>query len=302
MIILLLILLMEALFALTFPLGKMALRYAGVLFLIGMRMTIAGIMLLGYYGVTQAFPRKISRSDCWLLAKTTLFYVYLSFVPEFWALQSMSALKSNILWSSMPFVSALLGYYLLDERLTKYKWAGLIIGLCAMLPVMFMIDSQEAMYGNVFYLSLPDVFMAITVFSAAYGLFLVKELMNKGYDLIFINGITMFFGGLLSFATRWVDVSHPQSYIDFWSMMGYVLLLIFISNIVGYAIYGYLLRFYSITFLSLAGFLCPVFGAVFSKLLLNEPLHYQYAITGVGVLLGLLIFYREELNSKNILK
>lgn len=300
----LLIVTMQALFALTFPIGKLALAYTGALFLVGLRMVLAGVMLLSYYCATQPW-KPISKSDWWLFGKMALFAVYFSFVPEFWALETMSSLKTNILWSSLPFISALLSYYLLHERLTKNKWFGLTIGLVGMLPVIFMTGPEELLVGQVWHISLPDVMMALAVTSCAYGWFLMKELLQRGHAIIFINGITMLLGGMLCFVTKFLQtmqsVNHEPLYTQFLPVLGYTLILIIISNIIGYTIYGYLLRFCSLTFLSFTGFLCPLFGALLSKLLLNEQLHYQYMIAFFSVLVGLWVFYRDEfLHDKKI--
>lgn len=293
----LLIVIMQALFALTFPIGKLALAYTGALFLVGLRMTMAGIMLLGYYCATQPWKR-ITRADWYLMGKMALFAVYLSFVPEFWALKSLSSLKTNILWSSLPFISALLSYYLLDERLTRSKWLGLTFGLVGMLPVIFMTGPQEILAGEIWHISLPDIMMAVAVTSCAYGWFLMRELLQKGYSVVFINGITMFMGGIFCFVTDYGQILEaPQEplYTNLVPVLGYTLILIIISNIIGYNLYGYLLRFCSLTFLSFTGFLCPLFGALFSKLLLHEHLHYQYGIAFLCVIAGLWLFYSDEL-------
>lgn len=286
---------MEALFALTFPIGKLALRYAGVLTLIGVRMTLAGSLMLFYHYFFVRVRRSVPSKDWLLFAQTTLFYVYLAFVPEFWALKSISSLKSNMLWSSLPFISALFGFYLCNERLTRSKWAGVLIGVCGMMPVIFVMEPQEALWGNFFHITVADCLMTVAVVSTAYGLFLVKMLMQKGYSLIFINGFTMLSGGLMCLATRLFYGITEQHAFQFWPLFGYILLLIAVSNFAGYAIYGYLLRFYSITFLSLAGFLCPLFGAVFGKLILNEHFHYQYVIAFSCVVAGLILFAYDDL-------
>lgn len=293
-----LIVIMQALFALTFPLGKLALAYTGTLFLVGLRMTLAGLLLLSYY-YFFCEKKSVTRADWFLLIKMAIFAVYLAFVPEFWALKTMSSLKTNMLWSSLPFISALLSYYLLGERLTRNKWIGLSIGLVGMLPVVFTASPQELLRGEFMHITLPDLMMFIAVASCAYGWFLMKQLLQKGYAIVFINGVSMLLGGLLCFATKAVELSqatnHGPLFSEFWPVLGYTLILILISNVVGYSLYGYLLRTCSLTFLSFTGFLCPLFGALFSKLLVHEQLHYQYAITFACVLFGLWLFYRDEL-------
>lgn len=291
------IVLMQALFALTFPIAKIALQYMSPLLLTGLRMVLAGIILLSY---TRYSNRSIAitRGDWWLFAKTTLFYVYLSFVPELWALEYMSSLKNNLLWSSFPFVSALLSFILLHERLTRKQWAGMVIGLAGMLPIMAVSNPAEITCGELFHISWPELMMMVAVTSTAYAWFLIKELLDKGYHLTHINGVCMLFGGLLCLATRPLlfDSTTPSLH-HFMLGTGYALLLVIISNIIGYSLYGHLTQQYSLTFLSLSGFLCPLFGMAFGKLFFNEqiPLIYGGALACIG--LGLLLFYQDELQA-----
>lgn len=291
---------MQALFALTFPVGKLALQYTGSLFLVGLRMTLGGLLLLAaYYFFGER--TKIARSDWYLFIKMAFFAVYLAFVPEFWALKSMSALKTNMLWSSLPFISALLSYFLLGERLTLKKWAGLAIGLVGMLPVIFISSPQELHYGTLLHVSLPDLMMTLAVVASAYGWFLMRELLNKGYSVILVNGSTMLIGGILCFGTKIIEQSlleYPQQlYTSLLPVIGYTAVLILISNVIGYNLYGYLMRHCSLTFLSFTGFLCPLFGAFFSNLILHEQITYHYGIAFVSVCLGLWIFYSHELQN-----
>jgi drug/metabolite transporter (DMT)-like permease len=324
-----LVLLVQALFALTFPIGKLGLQYTGALFLTAVRMVMAGVLLFTYvFWQNKKVPR-IPRADWPLFLKTSLFYIYLSFVPEFWALERMSSFKNNMMWSFTPFVSALLSYYLLNERLTKRKWAGLVIGMLGMIPILAVADISTPTQNSpislinspislinspislilsgvegwseavcsITYIGFPELAMCVAVFSTAYAWFLIKQLLDKGYSLIFINSITMLMGGVLSLLTRLAGGSIEPLYTNWWAVVGYALALVIISNVIAYSLYGYLLQSYSITFLSFTGFLCPIFGAIFGKLFFNEHLHVYYVIAFAFIMTGLILFYRDERSS-----
>jgi len=297
------IILMQALFALTFPLGKLGLQYMSPLVLTGIRMLIAGAIML-LYSWYKKRPMAIPRADWWLFAKTSVFYVYLAFVPELWALEHMSSLKNNMLWSSFPFVSALLSYFLLAERLTAKQWFGMVVGLAGMVPIILVNNTQEFAAqgfacGEFLYVSWPEVMMAVAVTSTAYAWFLIKDLMHKGYSLTLINGVCMFIGGALSLLTRLLlfDTVTPW-YTDFGAALFYALCLVVVSNIIGYSLYGYLTHHYSLTFLSLSGFLCPLFGMLFAKLFFNEQIPALYLGATLCIGLGLFLFYKDELGTK----
>lgn len=291
-----LIFLMQALFALTFPLAKLGLAYTGPLILIGVRMSIAGLLFL-IYEALRARTLSISRQDLFLFAKTSLFYIYLSFVPEVWALGYMSSLKNNMLWSSLPFISALLSYFLVAERLSKKQWLGLCVGLAGMVPILAVPDQLIAC-SELLCISWPELIMFVAVTSTAYAWFLVKELMDRGYSLVIINGYTMLFGGLLAFATRFMMFGTAELYSNGTMMLFYATVLALLGNIIAYMIYGHLTRAYSLTFLSLSGFLCPLFGILFGWLFFSEQLYLQYIVGLALIGTGLWLFYSQSIYSK----
>lgn len=289
-----LVALLYAILAATFVLAKNALAYAQPCFLIGFRMTLAGVLLLGFSWVRGSLI--LHRQDWWLLVRVALFHVYISFILEFWALQYLTALKTTLIYSLTPFVAAILSYVLLKERLSASKVIGILVGLCGMVPI-FMVSGGSL--GELFQISAPDIVLLGAVVSGAYAWFLVKELLNKGYSLVVVNGIAMLLGGLLSFGTSAIFEAMPM--VSDWSQfLLWVGALIIVSNIVVYNFYGWLLGRYSITFLTFAGFLCPSFAMLYDWLLLGGQLSVHTVASLVLVTIGLYIFYRQELFAKRM--
>jgi drug/metabolite transporter (DMT)-like permease len=286
---------MNALFAATFPLGKIALHYASPVFLTAVRMLLAGSILFSYSYFKEDKKIKVHKKDWALFAKTSFFYIFLAFVPEFWALNYLTSIKTNLLWSAQPFLAAILGFFILSEKLNYKKLLALFVGFMGMLPIIFTTDQGERGLTQFFSISLPEFALFVAVFSTIYGWFLIKQLLDKGYSLSLINGITMSLGGRLCLVTSFGEQFFYQQelYNNFPLVLGYSFLLVLISNILGYGIYGYLLSRYSITFLSFTGFTCPLFGFLFSYLL-GETIPVGY-IYGCGlIIVGLYIFYLEE--------
>lgn len=290
-----LIIILYALFAATFPIQKLALAYASPLVLVSLRMLLAGVLLLVHQFITNWSACKIMPKDLGLFVQVALFHIYLPFVPEYWALQYVSSFKINILYSFTPFISALLSYLLLRERLGSKKLLGLVVGLAGLLPLIIKESAGSESLSSLFSLSLPECIMLGGITAAAYAWFIIKQLMNKGYSLVFINGFAMLLGGmgctLTLYATQPLNQVTVTSYPHF---IGFTLLLIFISNIVGYNLYGYLLKTYSFTLLSFAGFLCPIFGAFYGWQLFGEKIGLFHLAALCAVLVGLSLFYREE--------
>jgi drug/metabolite transporter (DMT)-like permease len=285
----LLVALLYALLASTFILAKNALMFGRPFFLIGFRMTLAGLLLFAFARLNNKFT--FDGRDWWLFFKVGLFHIYFSFILEFWSLQYLSAFKTTLIYSCTPFIAALLSYILLKERLNKAKLFGIGIGMCGMVPI-FMVSSGPV--SEMLNISLPDMVLFGAVISGAYAWFLVKQLLVKGYPLTAINGVAMLIGGVLSFATSALLESTPVVY-DWPQFLTWVAALIIVSNVIVYNFYGWLLHRYSITFLTFAGFLCPTFAALYDWVLFGGQVKSQYLISLGLVTVGLYVFYRQEL-------
>lgn len=295
-----LVILLYAILASTFTIAKMALTYAKPFFLIGFRMTVAGsLMLLFLY----LFKRKqffVHKQDWWLFFKTAIFHIYIAFVFEFWALQYLSSAKTNLIYSSTPFIAAILSYFLLSEKLSLKKFIGMLIGLCSLIPIL-ITGNGDSFMGEFMDVSYPEFILLIAVVSAAYAWFLVKKLLAKDYSLLMINGISMLIGGVLALLTSFTIEGVKQPLIfDFWPFLLWVGLLILVANVITYNLYGWLLKYNSITFVTSAGFLCPIFGAFFGWFFLGESITWHYFLSLVFVIIGLNIFYREETKGKKL--
>ena len=294
-----LVVLLYALLASTFTIAKIALSYAKPFFLIAFRMIIAGSLMMGFL---YFFKRKsfiIKKEDIGLFLKASVFHIYLAFVLEFWALQFLSSSKTNLIYSATPFIAAFLAYILLSEKLGVKKFIGMLIGFLGLIPIFLTQTDVREMTMELLSVSLPEVVLLFAVISGAYAWFIVKRLLDKGYSLLMINGFSMFVGGLFALLTSlWFEGITESPIFDLWPFLVWTSLLILVANIIVYNFYGWLLKKYSVTFVTSFGFLCPVFGAFYGYFFLAENITWHYFLSLACIGLGLFIFYREEVKKK----
>lgn len=294
-----LIAILYAVLASTFIFAKNALFYAKPFFLIGIRMMLAGSLLLGYQWLFRRKKFVLRREDLWVFIKVSLFHIYFAFTLEFFALQYLTSLKATMIFSATPFISAILAHYLLQERLSRKKVAGICLGLIGLVPVLVaQASGSEASFGELFSISFPEAVLMLAVVSAAYAWFIVMELMNKGYELGMINGFAMAVGGVLSMLTSLCVEGVSAPVTDWLPFIGWLTILIISANFVVYNLYGFLLRRYSIVLISFAGWLCPSFAALYEWLFLSGTISWHYGVSLLFVILGLYLFYRDELRLK----
>ena len=290
-----------AILASTFTIAKIALAFAKPFFLIGIRMIVAGALLLGYQLLFNRNKFVIHKSDFVTFIKVSFFHVYIAFLFEFWALQYMSSAKTSIIYSLTPFIAAFLSYLLLNQKLTLIQIGAMVMGFVGMLPLIMGGALEHTWNYNLLGITLPEVVLFIAVVSASYAWFIVKDLMGKGYSLPLINGVSFLVGGIASLLTSFIiegtstsPIYHMAPFL-FWTM-----LLVLVANIISYNFYGWLLRRYSITFMTFAGFLCPLFGSLYGWLFLNEKITWHYFVALAFVTIGLYLFYRDDLRSERI--
>lgn len=291
-----LVILLYAVLAGTFIIAKNAVMFATPCFLIGFRMIMAGSMLLAFQLYKNRNVLKtIKPAHYKKFFIAALFHVYFAFVLEFWALQYISPLKTVLIYSLTPFISAVLAYLLLGYALTRIKVVGIVIGTLGLVPVLISHGTGEQGFSTFLSISLPEMVLLVAVFCAAYAWFLVKKLMDLGYHFALVNGITMLIGGSLSLVTSFVLEGITPAVTDWQSFLFWTFLLIFFANGVFYNLYGWLMHRYSITFISFAGFLCPVFATIFEWAFLQGAITWHYLLCLVLVTGGLYLFYKDEL-------
>jgi drug/metabolite transporter (DMT)-like permease len=314
-----LLIILYMLFASTFTIGKAALSYTTPILFIGMRMIIGGILLLGYQYFFNYKALQYRRTDWKLLAQVSFFQYYAAFILEFVALQWMTSGKASLFWNFSPFITALLCYFLLGERLSYKKTLGLIIGFLGLLPILVETTPQEELVGMVSWFSIPEIILMGAVASAGYGWIVFAKAQEQGYNTVTINGLSMTAAGIAALLTSFViegapHIMPPASCLSknmpaLCHALGgygagialffvYSLALIVISNIICFNLYGYLLTVYSATFVSFAGFITPLFAAFFGYLFLHEHIGPSFIYSVVIVFIGLVLFFQEELKGQ----
>lgn len=289
-----LIVLLYALLASSFVFAKYALDYAAPIFLIGFRMTLSGVLLLGYLYFFRKDAFRLKKEDLFLFFRVAFFHIYLAFITEFWALQYVTSSKTTLIYSLTPFIAATLAYFLLKEKLNTRKVIGMCVGVLGLCPILFQTQSEGG--EKFFSISIPEIVLLVAVVSASYAWFDIKKLMAKNYSLLMINGFAMFTGGVAAFLTSFATEGFtPAPVTEFGPFLKYVLILVILSNVIFYNMYGWLLKKYSITFLTFAGFLSPIFGTFFGWFFRNDPITWHYWLSLGLITLALFIFYREEI-------
>jgi len=291
-----LIVLLYALFSSSFVLGKMLLNYTSPIFLTGIRMTLGGSLLLAYQ---YFYARKnfcFKRKHIKYYLQLVLFGIYITYILRFWALDYMPSSKACFLYNISPFLSALYSYIFFKETMTRKQWIGLIIGFLGLIPMLLTTSPAESLIGEISFISWPELAILVSVATHSYSWIIMRKLIrDKSYSPTMVNGISMTAGGILaSITSLFVEGFFPVSHVV--PFFGLLALIIFLSNIICHNLYGYLLKFYTTTFLSFAGFLSPLFGGLYGWMFLNEKIGWEFYLSTAIIFVGLYLFYQDELD------
>ncbi len=295
-----LVILLFALFASLFTLSKTALEFSEPFFLIGSRMTLAGILLLTHQFFFNRSGFKIKLEHVLPLVMLGLVSIYITNIAEIWGIQFMSSAKACLIYSLSPFIAALFAYWMLHERLSWKKWLGLCVGFVGLTPILFTHTSSTELAKDLLFISWAEVALIIAVFASVYGWILLKKIINEyRFTPIMANGVSMLIGGVLALSHSYLSGENwnPLPVVDgkFGAFAECALWMTLISNVVCYNLYGFLLKRFTATFMSLAGLITPLFASLFGWYFLNEMITWHFFASMILFSIGLALFYQEEL-------
>jgi len=294
-----LVLIMNAIVGSSFPISKALLKWCTTpFFLTGIRMIFGGGILLAYQYLSPHAYFKFRRKHIWLYAQIMFFSIYLSYVFRFWALNAMPSSKLGFLFNLSPFFAAFYSYIFFNEKISRMQWLGLFIGFVGFFPILYYRSMEEAAFAELARISLPELAAIAAVGLHSYGWIVMRKLVKfKRYDPAMVNGLSMLAGGVLAMATSlwfegWLPVKNPQFFASWLAVS------ILVSNVLYHNMYAYLLKKYTATFMSFAGFSTSLFCALYGWAFLNERITWHFWVSAILVLTGLYIFYRHEVGRK----
>ncbi len=293
----LVVILINALFALVFPLGKLAMTYAPPFFIVGTRMLCGGIIFLVYQYWTNRHAFQVPRAYWWTLFLLALFNTYISNSFELWGLQYMSSAKACFIYNLSPFISSLLAYFYFNEQFTIKKLIGLLVGFLGFIPLLYFQSPEESTIWQFSFLSLAEIALIIAAITIVYGWILMQDLVRTHhYSSIMANGISMVGGGCMSLIhSLAVEPWSPTPVTQVWPFIGWLTVLTLVSNIICNTLLARLLKKYTATFLSFTNFTSPLFAALYDWLIFGTKVSWDFYLATFIVLIGLYIFYTEEL-------
>lgn len=230
---------------------------------------------------------KVKRKDLILIAFCGLFGVAINQLFFFHGLSLTSSINTGIIMTINPILVAILSYFVLREKITVRKTAGILIGATGaiLLTLTAGTGKTDSFIG--------DLFIFINATSYALYLVLVKPLMKK-YSPVTVITYVFSFGAI--YVAAYPPTLIELSTTDFQSIPSHIVgIILFV--IIGVTFLTYLLTVFGLKYISASVsssyiYLQPVlvmaFAYLFSAIGLADD--YTNAITWTKIAYMLLIF------------
>jgi drug/metabolite transporter (DMT)-like permease len=266
-----------------FAVAKVAIVDCPPLLLLSARFLAAGAIILGIAFVTRA-PWTLSRRDLLFLAIVGIANQALYLGLGYIGLQEISAGLSTLIASSNPILIAILAVFLLGERMTWRKAAGLLLGFGG---VAFIVSHSLSLGGD----SLRGILFTVAGLLALVGGTLMFKLFAPKDGLWVGNGVQSLAAGIASlpFALTFESVG---DIVPSWRLLAAVLYLALAVSIFAFLLWFYILKESGATAASSYHFLMPPLGMLFGWLLLGEHVSPLDLLGIVPVVLGIYLVTR----------
>ena len=259
----------------SFAVAKIGLQHVSPLLLVGVRFTIAG-MLMAFF--VLLFRREHPRvwSDWLHIFIIGLFQTAGVMGCIFLSLRTITAGESAILTFTNPLLVVLFGTLALGIRYRVVQWSGVVIGFFGVFITM----------GSQINLEVGALFGFASAISWAIGTLLIKH-WGIRLDTWVLTAYQMLFGGVVLLIASSLlepqrfDINAQSLFILFW--------LAIPASIIQFAIWFFLLQNGNPGKVSAFLFLAPFFGVIFGWLILGEHIGLSLVIGGAFIFLGIFL-------------
>ena len=270
--------------------GKILIQTMPIFLASELRFLVASLILVPLLIYKEGIP-SLSRRDIVILFFQSLTGVFLFSIFMLYGLKYTTAMEAGIVTSTLPAMVALLAYFIIKEKLTRNKIAGIITAILGVI-ILNVSGVMQEISGN--HLEIVGNFLVLgAVMGEALFIILGKSISKKVSPLTITTGVSVI-GGLLFLPMAIYD-SITANY-SFGS--GYDWLLIFYFGMV-VTVLAFLLMYQGLAVLSAAtvGILTsvlPLSTVVLSFFLLKEPLYYYHLIGLCLIFMAIYFSSREE--------
>ncbi|MGG0648909.1 EamA family transporter [Bacillus mycoides] len=261
------------------------------LFSAGIRFFLAGLILI------TIFKLKKKRVMPYLLSKRIMCagfcLTFMTFATLYWAEQHISSGLAAVLSATAPMMILLLQSKRNKTKLQREQFLALFIALTGVLFISLPGMHQEL----TFIWSIACLVIIVGQLFYGIGSIYSKEILSNSPDVspFLINGIQMFYGGILLLIVSIVMEQPNLTVLTSWNVQWPILYLIFVGSIGGHGLYYWLLSKTNPVFPSTWLYVSPLIAVIVGYFVLGEPLNPAMGIGACLILIGVFLANRTTL-------
>ncbi|WP_285767433.1 EamA family transporter [Peribacillus sp. SI8-4] len=268
----------------SFVATKMAYASFSPLTLGAARFVIAAIIL----GIILLFKKNKAKppiKDVALMSVSGILGTTIYFGLENIGVNLTTASIAAIIVASYPAITALIEFLFYKIKISWIKGLGIIIAMIGVFQISYNPQSQEGdqqLIGN--------IILIIAGFVFAFYNFTTRKLVNN-YSMITLSFYQTVAGAITFIPVAFIEKSS-------WRMpsMGSFLMLLYLGvfcSVIAFLLYNFGLRKLSSSSAVTLMNLVPIFGVLFSVIILHEVVRISQVFGGVIVILGVVLSVRE---------
>lgn len=238
--------------------------WASQILFAGLRFSVAGVLTIVHGSALSKRILYFKRNSIGYVGALALFQTVLQYVFFYIGLANTTGTKGSIINSAGTFFAVLLACLAVkDEKLSVQKLVGCAIGFAG--TVIINLSSASHQEGFSF---LGDSFVLLSALSYAVSSVMIKQ-FSKKENPVTLSGYQFLFGGIVMVIFGYLFGGR----ISIVSVKG-VILLVYLSflSATAYTLWGIILKYNDVSRVAVFGFMTPVFGCIFSALLLKESI------------------------------
>lgn len=263
------------------------------LFSAGIRFFLAGIILMIIFKLKrkEIMPHIFSKR----IMYAGFCLTFMTFTSLYWSEQYISSGLAAVLSATGPMMILLIQAKRNREKLQKEQLVALVI---ALIGVIFV--SLPGMHQQVSFIwSIACIVLVIGELFYGIGSIRSKEILSdlSNVSPFLINGIQMFYGGILLLIASIIVEQPNVTVLTSWSVQWPILYLIFIGSIGGHGLYYWLLSKTNPVFPSTWLYVSPLIAIIVGYIILGEPLNPTMGMGASLILIGVFLANRSTLRT-----
>ena len=272
---------MCAIWGSTWMMIKIGLRGAPPMTAVGLRFVLAGALIATIVGARRLrYPS--TRKFFVLCAFLGVFHMAIPYLLVYWAEQQISSGLTAVLYSTMPFVVAIVARGLVGDPLDLRKIAGIVVGVVG----VWVIFADSVQIGGAQGILGVCAVLASVCFASLSTVVLKKY--GKQYNALVTLVIPFGLAGLLALAIA-LPTEHSNPFAYDRRTWGTILYLATLGSGVAFALLFWVIQRIDVTVVAYQTFIIPLIALFFGWVFLDETISPRLVLGSALILVGIAI-------------